>query len=153
MATHNTGRSSATYRAWVKQVLARCEPVCIRCGYPVDMSLPRTDPQGASADHEPPTSRDRRPHPRTRRGRDSPPSLQPITRRTHRITTRTRKKISDDKKKIEHSIERTIAVFKRAAHHSRRPSPFSPREGREGPRRARTRPNVPGWVHLAQTGN
>lgn len=54
MATHNTGRSSATYRAWVKQVLARCEPVCIRCGYPVDMSLPRTDPQGASADHEPP---------------------------------------------------------------------------------------------------
>ena len=54
MATHNAGRSSATYRAWVKQVLARCEPVCIRCGYPVDMSLPRTDPQGASADHEPP---------------------------------------------------------------------------------------------------
>jgi hypothetical protein len=54
MATHNAGRSSATYRAWVKQVLARCEPVCIRCGYPVDMALPRTDPQGASADHEPP---------------------------------------------------------------------------------------------------
>lgn len=54
MATHNTGRSSATYRAWVKQVLSKCEPVCIRCGYPVDLALPRTDPMGASADHEPP---------------------------------------------------------------------------------------------------
>lgn len=47
-------RSTAAYRSWVKQVLAKCEPTCIRCGYPVDMDLPRTHPQGASADHEPP---------------------------------------------------------------------------------------------------
>lgn len=47
-------RSTPAYRAWVKRVLEHCEPVCIRCGYPVDMTLPRTHPQGASADHEPP---------------------------------------------------------------------------------------------------
>ena len=47
-------RSSAKYKAWVKQVMAKCEPTCIRCGYPVDMALPRTDDWGASADHEPP---------------------------------------------------------------------------------------------------
>jgi hypothetical protein len=47
-------RSTPAYRAWVKHVLANCEPVCIRCGYPVDMDLPRSHPQGASADHEPP---------------------------------------------------------------------------------------------------
>ena len=56
MTTTSTGRgrSTAAYRNWVKQVLAKCEPTCIRCGYPVDMTLPRTHPQGASADHEPP---------------------------------------------------------------------------------------------------
>lgn len=37
--SHNTARDTPTYRAWRKQVLAQCEPVCIRCGYPVDMSL------------------------------------------------------------------------------------------------------------------
>lgn len=47
-------RNGAKYKAWVKQVLAKCEPTCIRCGYPVDMTLPRTDDWGASADHEPP---------------------------------------------------------------------------------------------------
>jgi hypothetical protein len=47
-------RATPAYRAWVKHVLANCEPVCIRCGYPVDMDLPRSHPQGASADHEPP---------------------------------------------------------------------------------------------------
>ncbi len=47
-------RATPAYRAWVKRVLSSCEPVCIRCGYPVDMDLPRTHPQGASADHEPP---------------------------------------------------------------------------------------------------
>jgi hypothetical protein len=98
------------------------------------------------------TSRDRRPHPRPRRGRHSPPAMQPITRRTHRIRTR-KSQSRDDKKKIEHAIERTDRVFKRAAHHSRRPSPLSPRQGRGRPRRARTGPNIPGWVHLAQIGN
>jgi len=52
--TTGRGRSTAAYRNWVKQVLANSEPTCIRCGYPVDMTLPRTHPQGASADHEPP---------------------------------------------------------------------------------------------------
>ena len=52
--TMTSPRSTAAYRSWVKQVLAKCEPTCIRCGYPVDMDLPRTHPQGASADHEPP---------------------------------------------------------------------------------------------------
>ena len=47
---HNT----AQYRAWRKQVLAKCEPTCIRCGYPVDMTLPGSHPDGPSADHEPP---------------------------------------------------------------------------------------------------
>ncbi len=47
-------RRTKGYQAWVRQVLERCEPVCIRCGYPVDMSLPRNHPQGPSADHEPP---------------------------------------------------------------------------------------------------
>ena len=47
-------RQGYKYKAWAKQVLAKCEPTCIRCGYPVDMDLPRTDDYGASADHEPP---------------------------------------------------------------------------------------------------
>jgi len=97
------------------------------------------------------TSRNRRPHPRTRRGRHSPPAMQPITRRTHRI--RTRKSQSRKHATIEHTNEINDRLFKRAAHHSRRPSPLSPRQGRGGPRRARTGPNVPGWVHLAQIGN
>lgn len=42
------------YTAWVRMVLTQCEPLCIRCGYPVDMDLPRNHPQGPSADHEPP---------------------------------------------------------------------------------------------------
>lgn len=46
--------STAQYRAWRKQVLAKCEPVCIRCGYPVDMTLPGSHPDGPTADHEPP---------------------------------------------------------------------------------------------------
>jgi phage terminase large subunit-like protein len=54
MTTPRQGRNTAAYRNWVKQVLANCEPTCIRCGYPVDMTLPRNSPQGASADHEPP---------------------------------------------------------------------------------------------------
>lgn len=47
-------RNSAAYRAWRKQVLTSCEPTCIRCGYPVDMTLPGNHPDGPSADHEPP---------------------------------------------------------------------------------------------------
>ncbi len=50
----NPARSTPTYRAWRKKVLESCEPVCIRCGYPVDMSLPGTHPDGPTADHEPP---------------------------------------------------------------------------------------------------
>jgi hypothetical protein len=46
-------RRSAGYQKWVAQVMATCEPVCIRCHMPVDMSLPRTSKWGASADHEP----------------------------------------------------------------------------------------------------
>ena len=46
-------RRSAGYQKWVAQVMAQCEPVCIRCHMPVDMSLPRTSKWGASADHEP----------------------------------------------------------------------------------------------------
>jgi len=40
------GRSTQAYKNWVKQVLEHCEPTCIRCGYPVDMSLPRSHPKG-----------------------------------------------------------------------------------------------------------
>jgi hypothetical protein len=47
-------RSTPAYARWRKQVLAQCEPVCIRCGYPVDMDLPSTHPDGPTADHEPP---------------------------------------------------------------------------------------------------
>lgn len=47
-------RSTATYAKWRRQVLTQCEPVCIRCGYPVDMTLPSTHPDGPTADHEPP---------------------------------------------------------------------------------------------------
>lgn len=47
-------RSSSAYKTWRKEVLAKCEPVCIRCGYPVDMTLPGSHPDGPSADHEPP---------------------------------------------------------------------------------------------------
>ena len=36
-------RKTPGYTAWVKKVLKHCDPVCIRCGYPVDMTLaPRT---------------------------------------------------------------------------------------------------------------
>jgi Phage Terminase len=34
--------------------MATCDPVCIRCHQPVDMTLPRNSKWGASADHEPP---------------------------------------------------------------------------------------------------
>ncbi len=44
------------YRAWRKQVLAHCDPTCIRCGYPVDMQLRYPDPMSPSADHDPPLS-------------------------------------------------------------------------------------------------
>ena len=54
MATTNNLRNSKEYRAWRTQVLKHCEPVCIRCGYPVDMSLPSSHDDGPSADHEPP---------------------------------------------------------------------------------------------------
>lgn len=47
---------TAQYRAWRKRVLTECEPVCIRCGFPVDMTLPSSHPDGPSADHEPPVS-------------------------------------------------------------------------------------------------
>ena len=47
-------RSTGVYARWRKQVLTQCEPVCIRCGYPVDMTLPSTHPDGPTADHEPP---------------------------------------------------------------------------------------------------
>jgi hypothetical protein len=50
MSNHRRGPG---YRQWVAQVMATCEPVCIRCHMPVDMSLPRTSKWGASADHEP----------------------------------------------------------------------------------------------------
>ena len=45
---------TAAYRAWRTEVLAKCEPTCIRCGYPVDMTLPGSHPDGPTADHEPP---------------------------------------------------------------------------------------------------
>ena len=54
VATTTPARGGAQYKKWVKMVLEHCEPVCIRCGYPVDMTLPRNSAQGASADHEPP---------------------------------------------------------------------------------------------------
>lgn len=54
MATTNNLRNSKEYRAWRTRVLKHCEPVCIRCGYPVDMSLPSSHDDGPSADHEPP---------------------------------------------------------------------------------------------------
>ena len=47
-------RTGAKYQAWRKAVLATCEPICIRCGYPVDMTLPPRHDDGPSADHEPP---------------------------------------------------------------------------------------------------
>ena len=49
----NNHRRGAGYKRWVAQVMATCEPVCIRCHMPVDMSLPRNSKWGASADHEP----------------------------------------------------------------------------------------------------
>ena len=50
----SSNRRGPGYRQWVAQVMASCEPVCIRCHQPVDMSLPRNSRWGASADHEPP---------------------------------------------------------------------------------------------------
>lgn len=47
-------RSTRQYVQWRARVLKHCEPICIRCGDPVDMDLPRTHPMGASADHDPP---------------------------------------------------------------------------------------------------
>ena len=47
-------RSTPQYQAWRSKVLTQCEPVCIRCGYPVDMTLKGSHPDGPSADHEPP---------------------------------------------------------------------------------------------------
>ena len=47
-------RRTPGYAAWVRQVLKHCEPTCIRCGYPVDMTLPPSNQWGPTADHEPP---------------------------------------------------------------------------------------------------
>jgi len=52
----STGHQTPAYTRWKKQVLAQCEPICIRCGYDVDMTLSGRDPMGPSADHEPPMS-------------------------------------------------------------------------------------------------
>ena len=49
----SSNRRGPGYRQWVAQVMASCEPVCIRCHLPVDMTLPRNSRWGASADHEP----------------------------------------------------------------------------------------------------
>ena len=48
-----SNRRGPGYRQWVAQVMASCEPICIRCHQPVDMTLPRNSRWGASADHEP----------------------------------------------------------------------------------------------------
>ena len=47
-------RKTPGYAAWVRQVLKHCDPTCIRCGYPVDMTLPPSNQWGPTADHEPP---------------------------------------------------------------------------------------------------
>ena len=49
----SSNRRTYAYKKWVKQVMTTCEPVCIRCHLPVDMTLPRNSKWGASADHEP----------------------------------------------------------------------------------------------------
>ena len=49
----SSNRRGPGYRQWVAQVMASCEPICIRCHQPVDMNLPRNSRWGASADHEP----------------------------------------------------------------------------------------------------
>ena len=45
---------TAEYARWRKLVMLHCEPICIRCGYEVDMTLSGRNPMGPSADHEPP---------------------------------------------------------------------------------------------------
>jgi hypothetical protein len=49
MSNHRRGPG---YRQWVAQVMATCEPVCIRCHMPVDMTLPAT----ASGEQAPTTN-------------------------------------------------------------------------------------------------
>ena len=49
-----TNRNTKGYTAWVRRALKECEPVCYRCGYPIDMTLPRNSPDGASAEHKNP---------------------------------------------------------------------------------------------------
>ena len=48
------GRDTTAYKTWVKQVLDTCEPICYRCGEPVDMTIPRNSKWGASAEHTTP---------------------------------------------------------------------------------------------------
>ena len=53
-AKNPTTRTTTAYKAWVKQVLDNCEPVCYRCGEQVDMTIPRNSKWGASAEHTTP---------------------------------------------------------------------------------------------------
>ena len=53
-AKNTTTRTTQAYKTWVKQVLDTCEPVCYRCGEPVDMTIPRNSKWGASAEHTTP---------------------------------------------------------------------------------------------------
>jgi hypothetical protein len=48
---NTTTRTTQAYKNWVKEVLDNCEPVCYRCGQPVDMTLPRNSKWGGSAEH------------------------------------------------------------------------------------------------------
>ena len=53
-AKNTTTRTTQAYKNWVKEVLDTCEPVCYRCGEPVDMTIPRNSKWGASAEHTTP---------------------------------------------------------------------------------------------------
>ena len=44
-------RHTAAYKKWVREVMTKCEPICYRCGHPIDMSLPSSNPDGPSAEH------------------------------------------------------------------------------------------------------
>ena len=128
-------RATSAYRTWVRTVLDRCEPVCIRCGYPVDMDLPRTHPQGASADHEPPLSQTGDATP----GMDGSGIAHLSCNKSHggRLgASKTNAKRSATKPRrpvLEHTLPPPAAPRLR--------TPKDPKEGREGVSKPLTRPD------------
>lgn len=141
-------RSTRQYVQWRARVLKHCEPICIRCGDPVDLELPRTHPLGASADHEPPLAETG----------EIAPSLDQSgiahlqCNRSHGGRIGSARALANKKQATNTTTKRTKQTQTRFLDtdtgHSRRPSTLSPQGDRVAPDTDAQRPvfHSDGWV-------